>query len=78
MKNLFAIYKLGTYSLGQRAQCPHCSAANKMADRTTMKSGHMKSHDYTRRRNETSRYIHLIANNKYGIKNSKKLRPHSI
>ena len=38
----------------------------------------MLGHDYTRRHNEVVKCIHLILCNKYGLKNSKKLRSHSV
>ena len=38
----------------------------------------MVGHDYTRRHNEVVRCIHLHLCNKYSIKNSKKMRTHSV
>ena len=38
----------------------------------------MLGHDYTRRHNEVVRCIHLTLCNKYGIKNCRKLRTHSV
>ena len=47
-------------------------------DHLATKCDRMLGHDYTRRHNEVLRCIHLTLCNKYGIKNSKKLRSHSV
>jgi len=63
---------------GERVQCPHCRNAIKTVDHLATKCDRMLGHDYTRRHNEVLRCIHLTLCNKYGIKNSKKLRSHSV
>ena len=63
---------------GEKVQCPHCRTALKTVDHLATKCDRMLGHDYTRRHNEVLRCIHLTLCNKYGVKNSKKLRSHSV
>ena len=63
---------------GEKVQCPHCRAAMKTVDHLATKCDRMLGHDYTRRHNEVLKCIHLSLCNKYGLKNSKKLKSHSV
>ena len=63
---------------GEKVQCPHCRSAFKTVDHLATKCDRMLGHDYTRRHNEVLKCIHLTLCNKYGIRNSKKLRSHSV
>lgn len=51
-------------------------AAVKTVDHLATKCDRMLCHDYIRRHNEILKCIHLTLCNKYGSKNSKKLRSH--
>ena len=57
---------------------PHCKNVPKTVDHLATKCDRMLGHDYTRRDNEVVRCIHLTLCNKYGIKNCRKLRTHSV
>lgn len=63
---------------GEKVQCPHCRAASRTVDHLATKCDRMLGHDYTRRHNEVLKCIHLSLCNKFGLKNSKKLKSHSV
>ncbi|KAF7683037.1 hypothetical protein TCON_1753 [Astathelohania contejeani] len=58
--------------------CQHCGQAKKTIDHLATGCNRILGYDYTRRHNEVLRCIRLLLINKYGFKNIKKLRSHSI
>ncbi|XP_029656455.1 uncharacterized protein LOC115230394 [Octopus sinensis] len=58
--------------------CNHCNAAKKTVDHLATRCGRMLNSDYLRRYNEVVRCMHLHICRKYGIKQSRKLKTHSV
>lgn len=63
---------------GENIMCPHCKAFAKTVDHLATKCDRMLGHDYMRRHNEVVKCLHLLLCNKFGFKNAKKLRTHSV
>jgi hypothetical protein len=63
---------------GEKVLCPHCKTCTKTVDHLATKCDRMLGHDYMRRHNEAVKCLHLLISNKYGFKNAKKLRTHSV
>ena len=74
----FALLQDRNIFCGNIEKCPHCKNSSKSVDHLATKCDRMVGHDYTRRHNEVVRCIHLHLCNKYSIKNSKKMKTHSV
>lgn len=58
--------------------CSHCRLKRKTVDHLATQCIKMLGYDYKQRHNEVIKCIHLFLCNKYGIKNNKRLRNHSV
>ena len=66
-----------TYEL-DKIMCNHRKEKRKTVDHLATRCEKMLYHDYTFRHNEVVRCLHLMICNRFGMKNVKRLRTHSV
>ena len=61
-----------------KGRCNHCKQAERSVDHLATRCGKMLHYDYLHRHDEVLKCLHLLLCNRYGMKNSKKLRNHKV